>query len=281
MEPAAVVFAIAVALASWRAFSVRGAGDPLLTPAIVAGLVVANLIAGTILLVLVGRRLAMRRSAASPLGGRGRLHVQLVALFSLSASVPVVLVAIFASVLFQSATEFWFSDRARTMLENANALAGSAYDSNVTDVEQETETMAGDLRLLLNETDYNTPAFSEQFALQLYRRELSEGGLYRINGEEVQSLSLVNPYPARPGTRRGAQDASARGRERASRGDGRRRTDRHHYPAADVSRPLCLRGQGAAARPPGAKGARGRGRARLPRAPGTVPEHFRSASIWR
>ena len=194
MEPAAVVFAIAVGLASWRAFSVRGEGDPLLTPPIVAGLVVANLIAGTILLVLVGRRLAMRRAAASPLGGRGRLHVQLVALFSLSASVPVVLVAIFASVLFQSATEFWFSDRARTMLENANALASSAYDSNVTDVEQETETMAGDLRLLLNETTYNTPTFSEQFALQLYRRELSEGGLYRINGDEVQTLSTINPY---------------------------------------------------------------------------------------
>ena len=194
MEPAAAVFALAVALVSWRVFSVRGEGDPLLTPPIVAGLVVANLIAGTILLVLVGRRLAMRRAASGPLGGRGRLHVQLVALFSLSASVPVVLVAIFASVLFQSATEFWFSDRARTMLENANALAGAAYDSNVTDVEQETETMAGDLRLLLNETTYNTPAFSEQFALQLYRRELSEGGLYRINGDEVQTLSTINPY---------------------------------------------------------------------------------------
>ena len=194
VEPAAVALAIAVALASWRVFDGRDGTDALLSPTVIAGFVVANLICGTLLLVLVGRRLALKRAAASPIGGRGRLHVQLVGLFSLIASVPVLLVAIFASILFQSGVEFWFSDRARTMLENANGLASAAYDTNVTDVEQETEVMAGDLRALLDDTTYNTPTFSEQFALQLYRRELSEGGLYRINGDEVQSLSLVNPY---------------------------------------------------------------------------------------
>ena len=194
IEPAAGGLTLLVAGVSWRVFSSRGAMDPLLSPPIIAAFVVANLICGTLLLVLVGRRLALKRAAASPIGGRGRLHVQLVGLFSLLASVPVLLVAIFASILFQSGVEFWFSDRARTMLENANGLASAAYDTNVTDVEQETEVMAGDLRSLLDDTAYNTPTFSEQFALQLYRRELSEGGLYRINGDEVQSLSLVNPY---------------------------------------------------------------------------------------
>ena len=46
-----------------------------------------------------------------------RLHTRLVALFSVIAAVPTVLVAIFASLLFQSGLEFWFSDRARNMPE--------------------------------------------------------------------------------------------------------------------------------------------------------------------
>ena len=194
IEPAAGLLTLVVALASWQVFTVRDPAGPLLSPPVAAGFVVANLLCGTLVLVLIGRRQALKRAAASPIGGRGRLHVQLVGLFSLIATVPVVLVAIFASVLFQSGVEFWFSDRARTMLENANALASVAYDANVADVERETEVMAGDLRVLLDETTYNTPEFTAQFALQLYRRELSEGGFYRDDGGQVQSLSVVNPY---------------------------------------------------------------------------------------
>ena len=194
IEPAAGLLALLVALASWRAFAARNPADPLLSPPVIAGFVVANLICGILLLVLIGRRLALRRAAASPLGGRGRLHVQLVGLFSLTASIPVLLVAIFASLLFQSGVEFWYSDRARTMLENANLLAGSSYNTNVADVRQETETMARDLRAFLNEADYNAPGFSEAFSLQVYRRELSEAGIFRRNAGTVQSLSLVDPY---------------------------------------------------------------------------------------
>ena len=63
--------------------------------------------------------------------GSGRLHTRLVALFSVIAAVPTVLVAIFASFLFQSGLEFWFSDRARNMLENTVELARSSYDNEV------------------------------------------------------------------------------------------------------------------------------------------------------
>ena len=44
------------------------------------------------------------------------MHVRLVAFFSVVASVPTLLVVIFASLLFQSGVQFWFSDRARTIL---------------------------------------------------------------------------------------------------------------------------------------------------------------------
>ncbi|MFZ8310607.1 hypothetical protein ACO1LC_14235, partial [Staphylococcus aureus] len=74
--------------------------DALLSPALVASLLLANLLLGIALLVLIGRRLAMRRASRLPIGGRGRLHVRLVALFSIIAAVPTLFVVFFGCVLF-------------------------------------------------------------------------------------------------------------------------------------------------------------------------------------
>ncbi len=86
----------------------------------------------------------MARAAARAIG-TGQLHTRLVALFSVIAAVPTVIVAIFASLLLQSGLEFWFSDRARGMLENTVQLAQSAYNSEVNRVGAEAVTMGGDL----------------------------------------------------------------------------------------------------------------------------------------
>ncbi len=74
-------------------------------------------------MVLYSRRVARQRAEREGLGS-GKLHARLVTLFSILAAVPTVFVAIFASLLFQSGLEFWFSDRARSMLENT--VAGRA-----------------------------------------------------------------------------------------------------------------------------------------------------------
>ena len=89
-------------------------------------LLIANLIPAIVLMVLYSRRIAMNRAEQGGLGS-GRLHTRLVALFSVIAAVPTVLVAIFASLLFQSGLEFWFSDRARGMLENTVQVARATY----------------------------------------------------------------------------------------------------------------------------------------------------------
>jgi two-component system nitrogen regulation sensor histidine kinase NtrY len=167
----------------------------LLTPPLVAALLVANLIPAVALMVLVARRLAIRRAARSPIGGRGRLHVRLVALFSVVASVPTLLVVIFASLLFQYGVEFWFSDRARGMLENAAFLAQENYDQELRRVDAETVTMSGDLAGYLRQWPIDSPPFAEGFGYQLYQRNLSEALVLRISAESgMQSLALVNPY---------------------------------------------------------------------------------------
>src|SRR5258706_879593 len=92
----------AVAIATATYFIIAGGKPtlPLLTPPIVALLLVANLVPGVALLVLLGRRIAMRRAARSPIGGHGPLHVPLPSLFSVLPARPAPLVRVFSSLRF-------------------------------------------------------------------------------------------------------------------------------------------------------------------------------------
>ena len=184
---AIVVFSISI-------LSKSGQPGSLLSPPLIALLLIANLIPAIILMVLFSRRVAKARAARGGLGS-GRLHTRLVALFSVIAAVPTVLVAIFASLLFQSGLEFWFSDRARGMLENTVALARSTYDQEVQRVSNETVTMAGDVGGYLREVSIDDPRFAEAFARQVYVRNLSEAAIINVGQDsQIRTQAVVNPY---------------------------------------------------------------------------------------
>src|SRR5688572_17913859 len=105
-----VILLAAILVASFSLISRSGAPGSLLSPPLIALLLIAILIPAIALMVLLSRRLAMARAEQGGLTG-GKLHTRLVALFSVIAAVPTVMVAIFASLLFQSGLEFWFSDK--------------------------------------------------------------------------------------------------------------------------------------------------------------------------
>jgi two-component system, NtrC family, nitrogen regulation sensor histidine kinase NtrY len=173
----------------------RGAspGD-FLSPLLIALLLVANLIPAIALMVLLSRRIARARAEKGGVG-TGHLHTRLVALFSVIAAVPTVLVAIFASLLLQSGLEFWFSDRARTMLENTVEVARGAYRFEIGRVGNEAVAMSGDVGNYLQIVPIADARFSEALAFQTYQRSLNEAAVLRINPQgEVQTLAVVNPY---------------------------------------------------------------------------------------
>ncbi len=190
---------VAAVLLATLAFSVWvliGSAQPgsLLSPPLIAILLVANLIPAIALMVLYSRRVARRRAEREGLGS-GKLHARLVTLFSILAAVPTVLVAIFASLLFQSGMEFWFSDRARNMLENTVAIPQAAYRAEEERVATETLTMSGDVAGYLKVATIDDPRFQEGFARQVLNRYLSEAIILNVSEDgEVQSLVLVNPY---------------------------------------------------------------------------------------
>ena len=189
-----ILLFVAIMLGSYYILSGQSNQTDFISPPLTAALLVANLIPAMTLLVLFGRRIAKGRAARSSIGSKGRLHVRLVALFSLVASIPMLLVVIFASLLFQYGVEFWFSDRARGMLENANDLARGYYEQNQREVGEETITMANDLRNYLQQADLESPEFAEGYVFQVLSRKLNESAIIEIGSDGVaRTAAAVDP----------------------------------------------------------------------------------------
>ena len=208
-ELTVLLLAIAVAVATYFVVRAGAAPQRLLTPPLVALLLVVNLGPCVALIMLLGRRIAKRRVAKSGTGGEGRLHVRLVALFSTIATVPTVLAVIFASVMFQYGVTFWLSDRVSGVLKNATTLAQESYEQSLSRWNQEALTMATDLaanfKVLSQTNDAATLSGARDpvegsplpnyLGQQAYYRALSEVALFTINKQnEIQFIARVDPY---------------------------------------------------------------------------------------
>jgi len=198
VEVGTLLAAVAIFAASY--FIVTGKGSPtrLLTPPLVALLLVANLVPAMALLVLLARRIAKGRAARSAMGGGGRLHVRLVALFSVIASVPTLLVVIFASLLFQYGVEFWFSDRARTVLENADTVAQAYVEENKQRIVADVVAMSGDVNGYATAYGIDQPRFAEGLAFQVAARGLDEAAVIVIGRDGERRLMAGANLDRRP-----------------------------------------------------------------------------------
>lgn len=193
IEVIAVLAFLAATISTWVVLSTQSAKGELLPSSLTATLLIGALVPAMAILVLLGRRMALRR-AEETIGGTGRMHVKLVFLFSLVAALPTLLVVIFASFLFQSGVEFWFSDNSRGMLENANKLAQGYYEQNLRDVSKETVTMASDLRYILSETALIDPKFAENFSYQVVQRRLDEVAILEKGPDgRLRTAAIVDP----------------------------------------------------------------------------------------
>jgi two-component system, NtrC family, nitrogen regulation sensor histidine kinase NtrY len=192
-----VIAAFLAAMMGLSVWLLRRGAEPgtLLRPPSIALLLIAILLPAIALMALYARRVALHRAERGGLGS-GRLHIRLVALFTAIAAVPTVLVAIFASLLFQSGLEFWFSTRARNMLENTAQVAQASYGREVDRVSAETVAASGNLADYFREGLFDDPRFPNAFAkLQVLNRHLSEAIIFTYGTDkQIRSLALVNPY---------------------------------------------------------------------------------------
>jgi two-component system, NtrC family, nitrogen regulation sensor histidine kinase NtrY len=190
LEIALGLIAVAVGCASYFALT-----DTFLTAANTPSgrtiLLVANLVPLMALLVLIGRRFVILRvNRRRGLAG-ARMHVRMVALFSAIAAIPTLLVVVFASLLFQFGTQFWFSDNARTVLENAEQVAHSYVAENRQRIVADIEAMGTDVYEYANSYGVDSAGFAEGLAFQVAARNLTEASVFTLNGEDYHIYASV------------------------------------------------------------------------------------------
>ena len=140
--------------------------------------------------VVIARRLvelwAMRRRGSAGSG----LHVRLVALFSLVAVVPAILVALFSLWFLHSGLNAWFGERVKNALDTSLAVAQAYLEEHKANIRADALAMAADLNregpLLLARSDQLQDLVEAQAAL----RNLTEAIVFDGGGEVIAQTGL-------------------------------------------------------------------------------------------
>jgi two-component system nitrogen regulation sensor histidine kinase NtrY len=190
--------AIATILLGWSSYAyLTGRGLPAngASQSLVGLLLVASLVPAMLLIVLIGRRVAIlitnrRRGLAG-----ARLHLRLVALFSAIAAVPTLLVVLFASLLFQFGVQFWFSDRVKTILDNSNQVAQAYVEENRRRIADDIVVMAADVASYARDFGEGSALYQRGFDFQVAGRTLTEAAVVH---SDAKGLTLVAVSKATP-----------------------------------------------------------------------------------
>lgn len=194
IEIGVLAIAVAVAIGSYLLISRSSNAPTVLSPPLIAAMLIANLLPWIALLVLGGRRIAMRRAARSPIGGRGRLHVRLVATFSILASVPIILTVIAASVMFEAGVDYWVSDRARNAFNSTMGMVDEGQKEIIKRWLAETNQMASDIAGKYPAIPVKDENFQSYFNVETYYRNLEQSVLFKYQkGDGFQVLYVFNP----------------------------------------------------------------------------------------
>ncbi len=189
IELGLALLALAIGLGSYALLTRGQVPATGLAPPVVTGLLVINLVPLIALLVLIARRFALLLANRRAGIAGAHLHVRLVSLFAALAAVPTVLVVIFASLLFQYGVQFWFSERARTVLDNADRVAQAYVEENKARILDDILAMAGDLGGYAAEFGLPSARFAEGLAFQVAARGLSEAVVFELDGGRPVALA--------------------------------------------------------------------------------------------
>ena len=153
-------------------------------------LLLVNLVLLLALGALIARRLvslwAARRSG---LAGSG-LHARLVALFSIVAIAPTIVMAIFSVLFFQLGVEVWFSERVRAVLDNSLSVAEAYADEHRKVIQADILNMAYDLNRQAPFLVGNPNRLQQVVSGQALARSLSEAVMFNSGGEVLAQANL-------------------------------------------------------------------------------------------
>ena len=161
--------ALAVGLMSYLILTRAQAPATGLSPPQVTVLLIVNLVPLIAVLVLIARRVALLLANRRARVAGANLHVRLVSMFAALAAIPTILVVVFASLLFQFGVQFWFSDKARTVLDNADRVAQAYVEDARERILEDSVAMAGDLSGYAADFGLGSADFQQGLEIQIGR----------------------------------------------------------------------------------------------------------------
>ncbi len=131
-----------------------------------------------------------------------RFHIRIVALFSIIAALPALLVAIGATVSFSRSLDNWFSDRVRAIIDNSTVVARTYLEEHGQVIRTDIVNMARDLNAASNLVQDDKQALKQLITTQAGLRDLPAAYVIDRKGQpvlraiEAKRLPFVRPTPA-------------------------------------------------------------------------------------
>src|SRR6516165_8682220 len=196
LGPAAVFVALASAFTTFIVLAGLTPINP--TNDVVVTLLGVNALAVLLLLGIIGREVwhmvqARRRGRAA-----ARLHVQIVALFSIIAALPAILVAVVASVTLDRGLDRLFSIRARAMIENSFIVADAYIREHAQSIRADADAMAIDVARAKPLFDQDRDRFRQFFTAQASLRDLPTSMMIAADQTVILQADIKLPAELQP-----------------------------------------------------------------------------------
>jgi two-component system, NtrC family, nitrogen regulation sensor histidine kinase NtrY len=125
-----------------------------------------------------------------------RLHMRLVAAFSLLAVLPAIIMAIFSALFFYVGLQSWFSDRVRVVVDESLAVAEGYLQEHQRTLSRDVEVMRNDIARLSPSVYWDPPRFRQFFLLQALQRSVTEAVIFDGQGRVEVAFGLGFAFDA-------------------------------------------------------------------------------------
>lgn len=198
--PGLVLAGVALVCATLTLFVLLGLTPIAPTTNVVIASVIINSLFILGLMYLIGREINRLMKARRRGRAAARLHVRIVALFSIVAITPAVLVAIFASITLNVGLDRWFAIRTQAIVDSSSNIAQAYMLENAGYLQGQTLSMATDLDRNRALFYLDRTGFVELMTRQAKGRGFLGAFLVREDGDAVvqADIKTEKPLPAIP-----------------------------------------------------------------------------------
>jgi two-component system nitrogen regulation sensor histidine kinase NtrY len=161
---------------------------------------------------LISRRLVYLWIASKRGKAGARLHARLVALFSMLAVTPSIIIAIFSVALFDLGLQGWFSERVRTAVGESVAVAEAYLDEHREVIKADVLAMAQDLSRRGPAARFNPSQFNALVQTQAALRALTEAVVFDGSGRMLARAGFSRLLSFQPQVPQWALDQAREGK---------------------------------------------------------------------